>query len=209
MKIQLALDRLSKDECIDILEETIEYVDIIEIGTGIIKEYGMKIVKDIRRLYPETTLLADMKTCDAGKHETKQALESGADITTVMAFSADQTIIDSLEVAKSMGKKIMIDLLGITSREKIEKLKELGVELVDIHLGKDSQKETKFSSDMFSLVKGLDLEIAVAGGINLDTLPDIVKENPDIVIVGSAITKAKNKKETIKKLKDIMNENKY
>lgn len=205
MKLQLALDRLSKDECIDILQETINYIDIIEIGTGIIKEYGMEIVRDIKTLYPETTLLADMKTCDAGKHETTQALKSGADITTVMAFSANQTIIDSLEVAKKMDKKVMIDLLEIISRERIKELKELGVELVDIHLGKDSQSKTQFSSDMFSLVKGLDLEIAVAGGINLKTLPDIVKGNPDIVIVGSAITKAKDKKTTIRKLKDIMN----
>lgn len=73
MKLQLALDRLTETECFDIAEQTRRSLDIVEIGTGVIKEYGMAIVRKMRERFPEKWILADMKTCDAGKHEAKQA----------------------------------------------------------------------------------------------------------------------------------------
>ncbi|MFC0560379.1 3-hexulose-6-phosphate synthase [Halalkalibacter alkalisediminis] len=191
MNIQLALDRLSKDECFRILEETKESIDWIEIGTGVIKEYGMSIVREIKSKYPDKTIVADMKTCDAGKFEVIQAFEAGADITTVMAFSADKTITDTLAVAKQYQKRIMIDLLGVTDRKRVNQLENLGVDLVSLHFGKDMQSEGEMDTDIFSLIQNDSmLEVAVAGGINLETLPAILKKYPDTVIVGSAITKA-------------------
>lgn len=204
MKLQLALDRMTREECLHILDETKDSIEIIEVGTGVIKEYGMTIVRELGNLYPEKQLLADMKTCDAGKHETLQALNAGADITTVMAFSSDLTIVDTLNVARETGKRVMIDLLEVHSRKRITELKNLGVEVVSLHVGKDKQVEGDFNTDLFSLVKGTDLEVTVAGGINLDTLSDIISENPDTVIVGSAITKAENPGEVAAKMKDIM-----
>src|SRR5690625_7829019 len=109
MKLQLALDRLTEKECLSVLEETKESIDIIEVGTGVIKEYGMSIVRTIRELYPDRLIVADMKTCDAGKHEALQAFEAGADITTVMALSADATITDTLKVTKESGKQVKIE----------------------------------------------------------------------------------------------------
>src|SRR5690625_6769080 len=62
VKLQLALDRMTREECLHILDETKDSIDIIEVGTGVIKEYGMTIVRELRNLYPEKQLLADMKT---------------------------------------------------------------------------------------------------------------------------------------------------
>ena len=188
MKLQLALDRLTRDDCIRIAKETEESIDIIEVGTGVIKEYGMSIIREMRMLFPEKQILADMKTCDAGKHEVCQAFKAGADITTVMAFSSDLTIKDTLQVAKEMGKQIMIDLLEVHSRTRIAELEELGVKLVSLHVGKDKQTEEKFNTTLFSLVEGFDFEVAVAGGINLENLHEIAAHHPDIIIAGSSIT---------------------
>jgi len=204
MKLQLALDRLTEEECLYILEETRESVDIIEVGTGVIKEYGMPIIRSIRKNFPNKLIVADMKTCDAGKHEALQAFEAGANITTVMAFSADLTIKDTLEIAKETGNRVMIDLLEVHARDRIAELEELGVELVSLHVGKDRQTEGKFNTDLFSLVSGFNVEVTVAGGINLDTLPDIIHEKPDTVIVGSAITKAENPGEIAAEIKEMM-----
>lgn len=205
MKLQLALDRLSREKCLQLVKETKDYIDIVEIGTGVIKEYGMSIVREMERLFPNQTILADMKTCDAGKAETIQAFDAGADITTVMAFSSKNTIIETLKVAKEYGKTIMIDLLEVQSREKVVELKDLGVDFIGLHVGKDSQKDGVFESKLFSLVKGLDLKVAVAGGINLETLPNIVSEKPDIIIIGSAITKVKDPQKAAMEIKEIMN----
>ncbi|WML58842.1 3-hexulose-6-phosphate synthase [Neobacillus sp. PS2-9] len=191
MNLQLALDRLTRDECFQLLQETEAFVDWIEIGTGVIKEYGMAIIREIKETYPYKVVVADMKTCDAGKHEAIQAFEAGADITTVMAFSADKTILDTLEVAKTYNKRIMIDLLGVTNRNRLVELQQLGVDLVSLHFGKDMQAEGEMGAEQLALTHGFDqFDVAVAGGVNVDSLPTVLQIQPDTIIVGSAITKA-------------------
>ncbi|WP_249869101.1 3-hexulose-6-phosphate synthase [Oceanobacillus saliphilus] len=204
MKLQLALDRLTRDECLQIVSETEKLIDLIEVGTGVIKEYGMAIVRQMRDLYPDKIIVADMKTCDAGGHEAKQAFEAGADIVTVMAFSSDLTIKETLKVAAEYGKQVMVDLLEVISRDRLAELQNISVNLVSLHVGIDKQQEGNFNTDLFNLVKGFDFEVSVAGGINLDTFIDIVQEKPDTIIVGSAITKAENPKEAATKMKNML-----
>ncbi|MEI3600061.1 MULTISPECIES: 3-hexulose-6-phosphate synthase [unclassified Oceanobacillus] len=206
MKLQLALDRLTEQECFHLMEEVKEHIDIIEIGTGVIKEYGMMIVKEMRERYPDKLILSDMKTCDAGRHEAYQAFKAGSDIMTVMALSSDLTIKEVLHTAEEMGTQVMVDLLEVHSKERIKELEQLGVRLVSLHIGKDRQAEGGFTTDLFSLVKGSPLEIAVAGGINLESLPEIIEEKPDIIIVGSAITAADNPNLVASEMKRIINQ---
>lgn len=190
MKIQLALDRLTEQECFRIADETCDNIDWIEIGTGVIKEYGMKIVREMKAAYPEKTIVADMKTCDAGKHEAEQAFKAGADVMTVMGFSHISTIKQALEIANAANKRIMIDLLGIKDAKRVKSLYDLGADLFCLHIGKDMQKEGSIADPaLFSLVKGLhDIEVAIAGGISGGTIGALKDSIADVVIVGSAIT---------------------
>ncbi|WP_430789959.1 3-hexulose-6-phosphate synthase [Virgibacillus flavescens] len=206
MKLQIALDRLTREECLQVLNDTKYQLDIIEVGTGVIKEYGMAIVREIRTLFPSKIIVADMKTCDAGGHEAKQAFEAGADITTVMAFSSNLTITDTLKVAETHGKRVMVDLLEVTDTERVKELAALGVDLVSLHVGKDKQKEGKFDTKLFDLVADSNMEVTVAGGINQDSLPEIMKKAPDTVIIGSAITKSSNPHESAEIIKEMLNE---
>ncbi|WP_079477595.1 3-hexulose-6-phosphate synthase [Halobacillus salinus] len=193
MKLQIALDRLTKEECEYTISEAYESVDWIEIGTGVIKEYGMEIVRSFRSKYPEKTIVADMKTCDAGAHEAKQVFEAGADITTVMAFAHDKTITDMQKEASDYGGRVMVDLLGVTSQQRVKELVDLNVDLVSLHFGKDMQQEADMDTGLFSILQDYpELDVAVAGGVKLETLPALLKHNPDTVIVGSAITKSDN-----------------
>lgn len=190
MKIQLALDRLTSEECFRIVDSTLKSIDWIEIGTGVIKEYGMSIVREMRKKYPNKVILADMKTCDAGKHEAIQAFEAGADIITVMAFSSNQTIRETLSTAERFNKRVMIDLLGIDSKKRVEEIIELGANLLCLHKGKDMQENGDIaSSELFRLVDGISgIELAIAGGINAETAKTFKDSPIDILIVGSAIT---------------------
>ncbi|MEW9671288.1 orotidine 5'-phosphate decarboxylase / HUMPS family protein [Ammoniphilus sp. 3BR4] len=98
-------------------------------------------------------------------------------------------------MAHKYQKSIMIDLLGINDSKRIEELDRLGVDLVSLHIGKDSQKEKAFDTSHFALVRPFPhMEVTVAGGINLETFPDIIKEHPQVLIVGSAITGAADPK---------------
>ncbi|WP_096437286.1 3-hexulose-6-phosphate synthase [Alteribacter populi] len=206
MKLQLALDRLSKKECYFILEQTSDFIDWIEIGTGVIKEYGVSIIGEVKEHYPNHTIVADMKTCDAGKHEAKQAFEADADITTAMAFSSSGTLTEMLDVAEQYEKRVMIDLLGVSEIKRVKEIEGLGADLVSLHIGKDMQAEgISFTDDQFQMVKGLpSTQVAVAGGVDERSLPVIAKQSPDVVIVGSAITKARNPKIVAERLKGMM-----
>ncbi|MFB4160173.1 3-hexulose-6-phosphate synthase [Geomicrobium sp. JSM 1781026] len=208
MKLQLALDRLDWDECFRIVYEVDEYIDIVEIGTGVIKEYGMSIVRELRKAFPHHILLADMKICDAGRHEATQAFASGADIATVMAFAPPATIQETIVTAREHGAEMIVDLLGVSERNKVEEINELQPDYLGLHVGKDEQKTGKKADSPFAFVEGMTLKKAIAGGITLETLPDVSRHQPDIVIVGSALTKATNPKQVAKEMKAILKENK-
>jgi len=194
LKIQLALDRLTKEDCFRLVDETINYIDLAEIGTGVIKEYGMCIIKEMKEKYRQLPLLADMKTCDDGRNEAIQAFRSGADIITVMAFAANQTIVDALSIARKYDKRIMIDLLSIQTSDRVEELVSLGCDLFCLHIGKDTQKHEEL--DVKSLIHLVDrfdtIEVAIAGGINAEIVKKLQHFPIDILVVGSAITLSKN-----------------
>lgn len=206
MKLQLALDRLTKEQCYEILTKTASTIDLIEIGTGVIKEYGMAIVRDIKKDFPEKMIVADMKTCDAGMHEAKQVFSAGADITTVMGYAHNGTIKDMLQVASENNKRVMVDLLGIEDPKRVSEIIDLGADLLSLHIGKDMQKEGKIATQkLFDLFGGRDdVEVAVAGGINEMTIENFLQYNPSIIIVGSAITKAQDPTGIAQRLKGMM-----
>ena len=202
-KIQLALDRLTKEKCFEIVEQTEPYIDFIEVGTGVIKEFGMSIVREMSERFPDKKIVSDMKTRDAGKHEAKQAFEAGAHITTVMAFASNQTIEDMLAVANEYGQQIMVDLLGVTDSTRVEELHLLGIRMFNIHIGIDLQKDVAWGAEHFQLTNQLsDIQLVVSGGINRELLPLLMTQQPSVVIVGSAITGHSNPAEAAKGIQE-------
>ncbi|MEI4768699.1 3-hexulose-6-phosphate synthase [Psychrobacillus sp. FJAT-51614] len=201
-KIQLALDRMTIDESIKLIKQTKDYVDWIEIGTSIIKDYGMSALREIRGHFPKSVIVADMKTCDAGIYECLQAFGAGANITTVMGFATNKTIEQSLKVAAEKHGEVMIDLLGIEDSIRVREIYSLGARLFCLHVGKDMQKSGEVASySLFNLVEGLEnIQVAVAGGINLETAPELIKAGADLLVVGGYLTNSKFPKESAKKL---------
>ena len=67
------------------------------------------------------------------------------------------------------------------------------------------QKGIKPLKTLINLSKIMDSKkIAIAGGINLETIEEIAKYKPGIIIVGGAITNAKDPVAVAKKMKEIM-----
>lgn len=192
MKIQLALDRLSRQDCFDLIAETHEAIDWIEVGTGTIKEHGIRLVKDIKDAYPDMTVVADMKICDAGRHEAELAFRAGADVITVMGFAGMETIRQVLETAKEYGKRVMVDLLEVTDPDRARQIHQAGADLFCLHIGKDRQASGgQHVGSQLPLVEGLgQVELAVAGGIGSEDLPSLRKLGAGIAIVGSHITQS-------------------
>lgn len=65
MQLQLALDLVNIPEAKELVKEVEEYVDIVEIGTPVIINEGLRAVKEIKEAFPHLTVLADLKIMDA------------------------------------------------------------------------------------------------------------------------------------------------
>ena len=62
MKLQAALDTLTLEECVKLLEETRGSIDIAEVGTPFVIEEGMRPVRVFKETFPEIEVLADVKS---------------------------------------------------------------------------------------------------------------------------------------------------
>ncbi len=214
MKIQLALDRLDLKKCHDILSETSDLIDIVEIGTSLIFEHGIKIISDFRKRYPALILLADTKIVDSGDFESRLFYNQGADIVTVLGLASDNTILAVKATAIAYRKKVMADMIGISKPiDRIKQLADLGIDYVCLHQGIDDQSgdktfEKKLSAytEVFDNVGSLKhIKFAIAGGLNPDKIEGIKHLSPEIGIVGSYIT-SKNEgwREAVESIKAVV-----
>ncbi|USK60773.1 3-hexulose-6-phosphate synthase [Peribacillus asahii] len=188
MKIQLALDRLSIEEAIQITREVEKSIDLIEVGTSLIKEFGMNAVSKIREAFPNKTIVGDIKTIDNAIYEFDLCFNAGSDIATVMGVSSLHTIEACLNTAAKHGKKAMIDLLNTTTEQRVSLFQYKEAVFCE-HISKDEQ-EMAGKSNMNKVSFVPSLEWAVAGGITIDSIKNLIESRPHIVIIGSAITKA-------------------
>lgn len=201
MKIQLALDRLTIREAIQIAKSTELYIDMIEVGTSLIKEYGVTSISALKEVFPHKTIVGDIKTMDNAAYEFDLCFDAGADIATVMGVAPLSTIEACLDRAKRHGKTVMIDLLNTTDEQK-EALYEYKEAIFCDHISKDEQELAGKKVNEVSFNDSL--KWAVAGGITTDSLKGMEERKPDILIIGSAITKAEQPEEVAKIFKEII-----
>lgn len=204
MKIQLAIDRVSIEKAKQISREASPYIDIIEVGTALIKDFGVVSIKEIKEAFPNKIILADIKTIDEGAYEFEAAFNSGADIATVMGAASVSTLKVCYKVAKDCGKLMMIDLLEV-GFEKINILTEFTDAIFCIHSPSDGGEHSLISLLNEFKTKFPEIsKLAVAGGVNYQTITTIKEANVDIVIIGGAITKASSIENAAKKFREMI-----
>lgn len=197
MNIQLALDRLTIEQAIRVAAPISSYMDWMEVGTSLIKEFGMKSVRALKHAYPDHIIVADVKTFDNAIYEFEMCYAAGADMATVMGAAPQVTIEACMNVAAKRGKKVMIDLLH-TTEAQVRQLTIYSDAIFCLHVSKDQQEIHGSSQDGSddqvpgSLLEGMGYLLAFAGGITVDSLPDLIPFQPHAIVIGSAITKAEN-----------------
>ncbi len=205
MKLQIALD-CSLKKALKICEETKEYINIIEIGTPLIKREGLGILKKFKKF--KKPIMADLKTMDVGFLEAELAFKSGADIVSVCGAADNSTIKEAVKAGKKYKKRILVDLIGIKNpKKRLKEIQKINFDYIGIHTGIDAQNKGKTPLKNLKEVSKIKRKkkIEVAGGINLKNIKEIVEEKPEIIVVGSAITKSKKPKEIAKFIKEKIN----
>ncbi len=166
--------------------------------------FGMPVVRDIKKRV-KLPLDVHLMIADPEKYICRFA-ESGADIITFHVEAA----CDPLRCArliKNCGKKVGISVKPDTPVSVLEKYRgEFDLILImSVEPGFGGQEFIQGSLEKISMCKKLfpDVEIEVDGGINADNAKDVIAAGVDIVVAGSAVFAAADKKEAIKKLRGL------
>ncbi|HEY4704230.1 MAG TPA: 3-hexulose-6-phosphate synthase, partial [Thermoplasmata archaeon] len=209
--LQVALDFMHARRALQAAKEAVEGgADWIEAGTPLVKSEGVEVVRQLRRAFPDKTIVADIKTMDTGALEVEIAAKAGANVITIMGVTDDATIAEAVKAARRYGAKIMVDLMRVEDKPKRAKeLERLGVDYLNMHVSIDEQMIAHTPlEELRAVCKAASIPVAVAGGLNSETVAQAIEAGASIIIVGGAIIKAERVAEAARTIKRAMKERK-
>lgn len=205
MLLQIAFD---KPEHLALLPVVKPYADIVEIGTPLLKRFGVAAIATARELCPDVMVLADTKTVDGGGLEADMVFGAGAAFMTVLSCASRATHETVGRRAEAFGATIIVDT--ITESGKAELLppdarfpESFGY--VAVHSPTDARLAGNTSTSHIDAVEEMHrrgFRVSLAGGIGPATLPAVIEVGPEIVVIGSAITEAANPKEVLQWIRE-------
>lgn len=205
MLLQIAFD---KPEHLALMPQVREFADIIEIGTPVLKRFGISAISTARELCPDVMVLADTKTVDGGQLEADMVFGAGAAFMTVLSCASRATHETVGRRAAAFGATVIVDT--ITESGKPDLL-DHGSDFpesfgyVAVHSPTDARLAGNTSTSHIDAVKQMHergFRVSLAGGIGPDTLEAVIGVAPEILVVGSAITESANPKEIAKWIRD-------
>src|SRR5665648_62242 len=133
--LQVALDFLDLPRALTVAREALKGgVDWIEVGTPLIKSEGLEAVREMKRRWPDTVIVADLKTMDAGRFEMESAAKAGAQVAGVLGAASDATIAECIEVARNYGLRVIVDMIEVGDPvERSKQVEKMGADYVGIH----------------------------------------------------------------------------
>ena len=177
---------------------------IFEAGTPLIKQFGLAVIGEIRKIRPNCFIVADLKTLDTGNLEARMVSNAGGDAAVVSGLAPIETIAAFIKEAKKCGIYAIIDMLNVEEPAKlIEKLGEMGgkallPQYVEMHRAIDKEASGEYSwGDILKIKEvgqkyGAKILVATAGGIRQPVVKKAIAAGADSVVVGRAITASKD-----------------
>lgn len=203
MKLQVAMDVLTTEAALELADQVADYVDIIELGTPLVKSEGLSAVTAVKEAHPDKIVFADLKTMDAGELEADIAFKAGADLVTVLGSADDSTIAGAVKAAEAHNKGVVVDLIGVADKAtRAQEVRALGAKFVEMHAGLDEQAQPGY--DLGGLLRAGEssgVPFSVAGGVNLKTIGDVQSAGADVAVVGGGIYSAEDPGQAAKELR--------
>ncbi|UQX12444.1 3-hexulose-6-phosphate synthase [Candidatus Mycobacterium methanotrophicum] len=203
MKLQVAMDLLTTEAALELAGQVAEYVDIIELGTPLIKAEGLPAITAVKAAHPDKIVFADLKTMDAGELEADIAFKAGADLVTVLGVADDSTIVGAVKAAKAHNKGVVVDLIGVADKvTRAKEVRALGAKFVEMHAGLDEQAKPGYDlNGLLAAGATARVPFSVAGGVNVDTIPAVQKAGAEVAVAGGAIYGAADPAKAAKELR--------
>ncbi len=208
MELQLALDVVTAKQGMEAAAAVADLIDVLELGTPFVLANPLEIIGEFKRALPGVKILADYKIMDGGAILAGMAVDAGADIVTVSARTWDGTIEEVVREAGARGARTLVDMMGVPDAEIARRGREvaaLGPDYICVHRAVSVRGASSPEEPLRILRDAVGAaNIAVAGGITLETLAKIVPFRPDLVIVGSAIAAAPDPRAVALAMREMM-----
>src|SRR5829696_5631676 len=108
--VQISLDVVTIEEALSTATMALRAgVDWLEAGTPLIIAEGMNGVRALRAEFPDTPIVADLKTMDGGYLEAQMMAKAGATHVVVMARAHEETIRCVVKAGRDFGVQVMGD----------------------------------------------------------------------------------------------------
>jgi len=196
--VQISLDITTKEEALQTAELAMRAgVDWLEAGTPLIIAEGMHGVRALRERFPDTPIVADLKTMDGGYLEAEMMAKAGATHVVVMARAHEETIRCVVKAGKDFGVKVMGDNMVCDDMVAGARwLEDLGCDFVIHHIGYDERRGIAARGlrmpspldQLRAVVDAVSVPVQAVGGLTLEQAVRTPEYGAPLVVLGAPLT---------------------
>jgi len=196
--IQISLDLDQIPEALETAAMAMEAgVDWLEAGTPLIIAEGMHGVRALRERFPETPIVADLKTMDGGWLEAELMAKAGATHVVVMARAHEETIKCTIQAGQDFGIDVMGDNLGCEDMvDGARRLEDLGCDYVIHHIGYDErrgiaargERQPSPLDQLREVVQAVRVPVQAVGGLTIEQAVQTPEYGAPLVVLGAPLT---------------------
>ena len=196
--VQISLDLTSIDEALETAAMALRAgVDWLEAGTPLILAEGMHGVRALRARFPETPIVADLKTMDGGLLEAELMARAGATHVVVMARAHEETIRCVVQAGQDFGVAVMGDNMACPDMVAAAKrLEDLGCDYVIHHVGYDERRGLAARGEprpspldqLRAVVDAVRVPVQAVGGLTIEQAIRTPAYGAPLVVLGAPLT---------------------
>ncbi len=196
--VQISLDLTNIEEALETSEMAIRAgVDWLEAGTPLILAEGLHGVKALRERFPDTPIVADLKTMDGGYLEAEMMAKAGATQVVVMAKAHDETVIRVVKACQDFGIEVMGDNLACDDMVGAAKhLEDLGCNYIVHHIGYDErggmhergENAPSPLDQLRGVVQAVSVPVQAVGGLTIEQAMRTPEYGAPLVVLGAPLT---------------------
>jgi 3-hexulose-6-phosphate synthase/6-phospho-3-hexuloisomerase len=212
--VQISLDLTEIPEALETAEMAMRAgVDWLEVGTPLILAEGMEGVRRLREQYPDTPIVADLKTMDGGWLEAEIMAEAGATHVVVMGRAHRETIEQVVQAGEDFGVEVMGDNMAMPDPvEGAQYLADLGCDYVIHHIGYDYRNVRAERGDsvpspldrLAEIVDAVDVPVQAVGGLSIEQAIQTPEYGAPLVVIGAPLAIKEDRFETASGMEDVL-----
>ena len=190
--VQISIDVTTLEEAMALARGSVKAgVDWLEAGTPLILAEGLRAVRAFRAEFPDTPIVADLKTMDGAGLEAEMMFKAGANMVVVMGQAHEASIIEQVKMAKRYNGKVMCDVMLCPDKpRRAKQAQELGADYIIVHTGFDERNMIPGLSpldDLPAVLAAVDIPVQAVGGLSIEQAIQTLQMGAEIVVFGAPL----------------------